>query len=217
MLRKIATLPRRFGRDARAVSAVEFALLMPLMLILYFGGTAVTLAVMANRKADLVARTLADLISRQPQGTSVTDTQMNDALSAGTAVLAPFTAAPLKVTISSVEFVTNSSSTTGYDAKPRWSYVSNGGTLRPCKTLTPVVNGTAPTSTNLPVGLYGSGSVIISDITYTYTPLFAGTAMNALYGLANAFTWSHSAYMRPRLTGSPIAYGGTQATVCPSY
>lgn len=217
MLESLAPAPRRFLRDGKAMAAVEFALVLPLMLILYLGGTAVTLAVMANRKADLVARTIADLVARQPQGTPVTDAQINDVLTAGSAVLSPFSASPLKVTISSVEFVTDSSAPTGYDAKPRWSLVSNGGTLRPCQILTSVTNGTGPSPTTLPVGLYGQGSVIIADTSYTYTPVFASTGFNKLYGLANLFTWKHSAYMRPRMTGSPLSYSGSLATVCPSY
>ena len=214
---RLTNLPRRFLRDRRAVAATEFALVLPLMLTLSLGGTAITLAVMANRKADMVARTLADLVARQPQGTPVTDAQINSMLTAGTAVLSPFSASPLKVTISSVEFVTDSGAATGYDAKPRWSLVSNGGTLRPCKILTSVANGTPPSATSLPVGLYGQGSVIIADIGYTYTPLFASSGFSTLYGLASLFTWQHSAYMRPRMTGSPLAYSGSLATVCPTY
>ena len=53
-----------FLADRRGLSAVEFALLLPLMLTLYLGGVEVSNAVAADRKVAIVARTVADLASR---------------------------------------------------------------------------------------------------------------------------------------------------------
>jgi len=55
---------RRFLADKRGVSAIEFAMLLPLMVTLYLGGAEVSQAIAIDRKMTLVARTLADLTSQ---------------------------------------------------------------------------------------------------------------------------------------------------------
>jgi Flp pilus assembly protein TadG len=59
-----AALRRRLLRcvqDERGVSAVEFALLLPLMVTLYLGGVEISQGLTIDRKVTLVARTVADL------------------------------------------------------------------------------------------------------------------------------------------------------------
>jgi Flp pilus assembly protein TadG len=60
---------RRLLRDKRGISAVEFAMLLPLMVTLYLGGVEVSQAVAVDRKVTLVARSLGDLVA---QATNVT-------------------------------------------------------------------------------------------------------------------------------------------------
>ena len=48
---------RRLLRDERGVSAVEFAMLLPLMVTLYLGGVEVSQAIAVDRKVTLIART----------------------------------------------------------------------------------------------------------------------------------------------------------------
>src|SRR3954447_16418142 len=78
---------RRFLSDKRGVSAVEFAMVLPLMITLYLGGVEVSSAVAIDRKMTLIARTLADLVS---QATSVDNSGMTSILAATTAVMAPY-------------------------------------------------------------------------------------------------------------------------------
>ena len=85
--------------DERGVSAVEFAMLLPLMLTLYLGAVEVSQGIGADRKVTLTARTVADLVS---QVSSINNADMTNALNAATAVMAPFPTGNLKVTVSSV-------------------------------------------------------------------------------------------------------------------
>src|SRR5436305_12464294 len=86
---------RRFLADRRGVSAVEFAMLLPLMVALYLGGVEISSAVAIDRKVTLVARTLADLVA---QATNVSSTDVTNVLSAIAAVVQPYDDTKLKIT-----------------------------------------------------------------------------------------------------------------------
>src|SRR4051794_370448 len=105
-LRRLA----QFIRDRRGVSAVEFALLLPLMLSLYLGGFEVSQAVSISRKVTLVSRSVTDLIARDSD-TSVSNTESSNALDAATAVVAPFSSSKLKTIVSQVKIDANGRAT----------------------------------------------------------------------------------------------------------
>ncbi len=54
----------RFRHDERGVSAVEFAMLLPLMITLYLGTVEISQGVGIDRKVTLTTRTVADLASQ---------------------------------------------------------------------------------------------------------------------------------------------------------
>ena len=55
---------KRFGRDKRASSAVEFALLAPLMIGLYLGGVEISEGISVDRKVTLAAGAVANLAAQ---------------------------------------------------------------------------------------------------------------------------------------------------------
>jgi Flp pilus assembly protein TadG len=63
----------RFSDDRSGLSAVEFAMLLPLMLTLYLGSVEISQGIAINRKVTLTARSLADLAS---QPTNITNADM---------------------------------------------------------------------------------------------------------------------------------------------
>ena len=64
---------RRFIAAQRGVAAIEFAMIVPIMLVLFFGTVEFSSGVAVDRKVTLVARTLADLAS-QYTSVATTDT-----------------------------------------------------------------------------------------------------------------------------------------------
>ena len=54
--------------DKRGVAAVEFAMIVPLMLVLFFGTNEFSSGVAIDRKVTLMARTLSDLTSQNTIG-----------------------------------------------------------------------------------------------------------------------------------------------------
>src|SRR4051794_20100772 len=108
---------RRFHEDKRGVSAVEFAMLLPLMITLYIGGVEVSQAIAVDRKVTLVARTLGDLVA---QSASVNATDMTNILNAASSVVQPYSSSLIKVTVSRVDVDANKV------AKVVWSKTKNG-------------------------------------------------------------------------------------------
>jgi Flp pilus assembly protein TadG len=144
--------PRRFVADRRGTSAIEFAVLLPLMLVMYFGSIQITDAISADRQVTLVASTVAELTS---QCTSVSSSDISNILGASTAVFAPFSANNAVVTLSSVNIDGNGNATIS------WSQSSPIGSQR------------SGNVTNLiPQGLLiANTSVIWGEATYNYKPV----------------------------------------------
>ncbi|MBX9741299.1 MAG: pilus assembly protein [Beijerinckiaceae bacterium] len=212
---KPRSLLARLRADRRGVAAVEFALILPLMLLLYLGSTQIVQSLMASRKLSIVARSLSDLVAQQPSGTNLTDTQLNDIFAAASSIMSPFSTSSLKMTVSSVEFAAKTSPAVGFDAKPRWTVQRNGSTPRPCSILTPVANASLNGVNNMPTGLYAAGSIIVADVSYTYTPAF-GAQLLAWSTSDSTVRMSRTLYMRPRAQ-TLIAYSGTAGTKCAAY
>ena len=89
--RSVAAVCRRFARDQRGVSAVEFAMLLPLMITLYLGAVEISQGVGIDRKVTLTTRTVADLAS---QVSSINNADMTNMLNASAAVIAPLSTRP---------------------------------------------------------------------------------------------------------------------------
>jgi Flp pilus assembly protein TadG len=171
----------RFGRDARGVSAVEFALVLPLMMTMYLGGSEVSQAITVSRKVTLVSRTVADLAS---QSASVTNASMTNILNASAAVASPFPVDKLKVTVSQVKIDASNNATI------EWSDTLNG------------TKHTAGSSVTLPPALNVANTWLIwTEAEYSYEPTF-GSAITGTLALKDQM------YMRPRVSNS-VTYPAT--------
>ncbi|OYX13649.1 MAG: pilus assembly protein TadE, partial [Brevundimonas diminuta] len=77
---------RRLLRDRRGVSAVEFALIAPVMITIYFGLIEFSQGYMAERRASHVASMVADLVA-QSGGTNIED--LNGVFAIGDMIMRP--------------------------------------------------------------------------------------------------------------------------------
>ena len=98
--RRVRRLGRHLLRDKSGLAAVEFAMILPLMLVLFFGTVEVTSGVAVNRKVTIVTRTLSDLTS---QSSSVTDAQLANFFAASAAIMTPYSSSPVRATVSQVK------------------------------------------------------------------------------------------------------------------
>ncbi|ALK10523.1 TadE/TadG family type IV pilus assembly protein [Blastochloris viridis] len=169
---------RGFLGDCRAVAATEFAIILPVMLVLYIGGIEVTQLVGADRKTSQAVRTAADLTAQSSgckKGVSSVPSDIANAFTAADIVAAPYPVAPLKVTLTCVEIATTGT------AKVLWSY-SLRGAARATGSFSP------------PGGLTDGNATsywVLGEATYTYTPNFGDV-------LTGNITLSDQVYMRNR-------------------
>jgi Flp pilus assembly protein TadG len=178
----ILTRIARFLRDPRGVSAVEFAFVFPVMVLLYLGGTAMTQGVVLKRKTTLVTRTVGDLVS---QYTQIVDTDKTAIFSAATAVIQPYASGQLSVIVSSVVIDANGNATIA------WSDSTSTTTPHTVNAPVTLPTGIAPTDSN--GNFIANATVIWAEGQYAYTlPVGSG-----VLGITS-MTLSEQFYLRPR-------------------
>jgi hypothetical protein len=171
----------RLIADRRGVSAVEFALLAPFMLLIYFGLTEFSQAYMAERRVSHTAAMVADLVAQSGK----TDKEDLASVSAiGQMLMKPFPASPLTTRISSVTMDDKG------QAWVDWSYTSNDKVLKLLDKAKPIID--------LPPGLAGDKeSLIIGETQYEYKSAFKDF-------LPELTTFERKYYLRPRTVNQVI-------------
>ena len=189
---------RQAARDQRGVAAVEFALIAPLMILLYFGLSQLSELVIANRHTNHATSTLGDLVS---QCSSINDTDTSNIWAATPDIMSPLSVSASNLTQRVTSVVVN----TGGVPQVAWSKVPSGQTSPAAYAL--------GTNITLPANLVnGSGdSVVMAETTYSFS-----FPVNIL---SNAVKFSDVTYFKPRkstvVTYTGSGPGGTgSATSC---
>jgi Flp pilus assembly protein TadG len=159
--------------DCSGIAATEFAVIVPIMLVMFFGTVEFSSGVAVDRKVTLMARTLSDLTS---QSTSVGDTDMTNFFAASGAIMTPYPATPTRATISELYV-----DPTTLKARVQWS------------------KGTSPrtvsSTVTIPSQLAVAGTYLIfSEVSYLYVPTIGYVMAKAGVNLSDV------AYTRPRLS-----------------
>ena len=171
MGRRVLRPLRQLGHSRSGMAAVEFALVMPVLLTLYLVGNVLSDAIACNRKVTTTARTIADLTSRF---VSVQTTDVDTILAASTQVLAPYSAASASLAVSEVRITGTTT------ASVVWTRTQNG-TAR-----------TAGSTIAIPANLAAVGSyLIVGEVSYPYNPGIS-------WGGFNGFTLADTSIMVPR-------------------
>ena len=186
----------KFRDNQDAVAAVEFAIVLPFMLLLCMGGVELGNGLAINVKVTETVHTIADIVS---QNKCVTTSDVTGILNASSKVLYPYDITKAVVTVSEVQPTGD-----GRTAKVVWSQSLNG-TAR-----------AAATTVNLPSSLSGvptTSGLILGETTYFYTP-------NLGYTISGTVALSDSYFLYPRQTNFvPTITSGTTppvpGTSCP--
>jgi Flp pilus assembly protein TadG len=171
----LRTSLRDFVRGQSGLAAVEFAAILPFMLTLYLGGVELGTGVAINRKVAITTRSVADLASRY---TTIKNADMTTILGATTAVIAPYDATQLAVTVSQVSVDSHGNATY------TWSD-TQGGTAHAVGSPVTLPGTLATPNT----------SYILGEVRYSYTPTL-GYVMTGTVNLSNQI------FMSPRDSAS---------------
>ena len=189
---------RRFRRNSEGMALVEFAMILPIMVLLYLGGVAVTQGIMTNRKVVMLNHTIGDLVT---QNTAITNgsTLGSDAgaiFGAASAVMAPYSASSslLGMRMSSVRI-----SSTGA-ACVEWS-LSSTSTFAP-RTAKSDVTSVVPIEVRVP-----STWLIMAESTYAYTPIVG-------IDITGTINMQKIIFMRARQSSRVTSYSQTDLNAC---
>lgn len=194
-LKRLTDLCRRFAMDRQGIGAIEFAIIAPVLLMLYIGALELTMGLSVAKRASRATGTIADIITQQsspilktaPQGSTVVslDTMPNVAA----AILAPYGATGLTLKISGITIDASSNATIS------WSWAQDG--------TTPYAKGSAVA---VPTDLGQAGTFLVrSELTIPYKMFsFGPDFLPASY---NQISISRQYYYRLR-TGSDLACTG---------
>jgi Flp pilus assembly protein TadG len=175
LARKISDCLTRFAKEQRGLAALEFAMLLPMMMTLYVGSVELSSGVAIHRKVTIAAHTIADLAS---QFTTIDSTDMTNILNAATDIIYPYPSGNLQAVLS--ELLVDAQG----QATVVWSQTLNG-TAR-------TVGSTVTIPSNLAVA---NTYLILGETSYSYAPSYG-------YVVTGTLTMSDQIYMRPRQSNS---------------
>jgi len=171
---RMIRLLRSFKRDRDGASAVEFAILAPLLITLYFGCVEITDGIAADRKVTLTAGALANLTS---QSQTISATGMTNILNASAAIIKPYSVGNLAATITCLKIDGDGV------VKVKWSETLNGTKRAENATVTLPDAALAVPNTYL----------VWSEVSYNYTPVVG-------YTITGSISLSDQMFMSPRIT-----------------
>ncbi len=154
-LNRLGRIIGQFRDDAKGVAAVEFALVVPVMLLLYIGSVEASSLISMDRRVQTVAGTMGDLVSRSNLKLAACD--LKDYFQASSGIMAPYSTEKLQQIVTSV-FVDKDGNT---DVK--WSETAGGATAHPLGKPYDLPKAMTDISKN--------AYVIVAEATYAYTPI----------------------------------------------
>jgi len=181
-IQKFRSLVHRFAVQTGGVAAVEFALILPILIVLFLGSVELTNGLTASRKMSQVASTVGDLVS---QYRTLDCATLTDIFKASSAIMTPYDDTSLVVSIAGVEFDSGGAATVD------WSRTNGGGSA-------------AGLVNEIPAALQIADSyLIVAKTDYNYQALFTKFSQDQ-FG-TTSFAFSDVFFLRPRI-GSEVSF-----------
>lgn len=174
---------RSFLADRRGVAAVEFAIIAPVMLVMYFGLAEFTQAMMAERRTIRAASAIGDMVAQNSEISASGTGGVSDVLAISSTLMRPFpTGTALKLCVASL--VADAAG----KIKVEWTQNQNDSNC-PARDSSP---------TGLSADLISANqSLIMSRVTYSYTGIIN-------QALKTNPTFTKTLYLRPRRSNKVI-------------
>jgi len=176
-----AGIYRRFIASRRAVAAIEFAMIMPILLLLFLGSCDARNGISAYLKVRSATYVLAAITNQYSTGQgAISSANMTAITNATGAVLSPFPSSSAVVVISQIKATSATQSTVS------WSYAVNGTALTPGAPFNSLPTNFASNSCSTYPCYF-----ILASVTYSFTPSFGAF-------LTGPINLSDSIYVTPR-------------------
>lgn len=156
---KLGGFAKRFWHAREAVAAVEFALILPIMLALYLGSIELSSLINVDQRITTISGTVGDLVARS-DGT-LTGTSLTDYFTAASAILAPYPTTDLQMVVSCVAVDKDG------NTDVIWSEGYNGAATRPTDKPFAAPNAIPQQMIDISENNY----VIVAEASYPYKPL----------------------------------------------
>lgn len=173
----------RLVDDRRGVAAIEFAMIVPIMLVMFFGTVEFSSGVAVDRKVSLAARALSDLTS---QSNAVADVDLANFFAATCGIMYPYAGSPCTASNNPTKAVISELyvDPSTLKARVQWSSGYQGGVARAVDSIVTTVP---------PALLIGGTYLILSEVSFLYTPAVGYVMAKAGVNLSDV------AYTRPRV------------------
>ena len=173
---------RRFVEGEQGVTAIEFALVLPIVVLILLGCFEVPRYVMIYQKIARTSSGVADLVAQADE--PITKNQINDIFAAGKIMMQPY-----DVVANGRIYVSSINNPSGNGVTLTWQR-NNGGSVGTASKLGAA--GTNPTS-KMPAGIVPASNeeVLAAEVYFTYTPIFS----TLIYSGSTLYMVS---YTRPR-------------------
>jgi len=187
MMRAATNLCRRFIQSTRAVAAIEFAMIMPALMIIFLGSFDAGRAINIYMKVRSATYALAAITNQYP---TIAASDMTTITGATSKIFYPYSTTPAVVTISQIAISNVGAATIA------WSY-SQGGTAR--------AQGSPIT---VPANLAVKNSYLIfAEVSYAFTPMFG-------YFSSGSINFSDNLYTTPRSSSCVVYTPEQTAAAC---
>lgn len=180
---------RRLAQERRGVAATEFAILAPVLLLLYLGGVQLMDAIGAYRKVTTTVRALADLSTQSEQ---VTPSEMGAILAGSRQIMSPYSTTGSTLYVVAIDF--------DAQANPTITWVCWQTTSASCGTS---YGNVTVNSLKIPTALKVPNTTLLySSLAYRYVPAVGGA-------FASSISMGDGLFMSPRRSPAVCLNRGT--------
>ena len=187
-LRRGARRAFQAARNRDGVAALEFALIAPLLILLFFGMTELTSAIIAGRHTNHASSAMGDLVA---QCSNINDGDLTNIFSASSDIMSPLSTTTMNQRVTSV-VATDSSG----DTQVQWSQPTSQPSF--ASTYQPGSSVTIPANLVVNKG----DTVIMSEVSYAFT--FPVDVLNGFVHFDKVY------YFKPRKS-TQVVYTGSAA------
>lgn len=172
-----------FAGAQRGSAAVEFALIVPIMIAVYIGSVEASTLIIIDRKVQSVAGSVGDLVARTDERLATDD--LKDYFRAASGIMTPYAADGVTQKVTAIKVNNDGTNSVLWQSSYQGGVYSTVAKLALPKTFTLPAEMTA---------IAKNQTVIAAEASYTYTPMFG-------FVLQQSVNLYRSNFFMPRFEG----------------